>query len=70
MTKLLFLDFPHVVPQFYFADNSDNVRLFKEKAKLTLINNLNVKVITIKLSCAPVRYDTLTNELIGVLSTE
>jgi hypothetical protein len=28
---------------FIFADNSDNVRLFKEKARLKFINNLNVK---------------------------
>jgi hypothetical protein len=28
---------------FSFADNSDNVRLFKEKAMLKLISNLNVK---------------------------
>jgi hypothetical protein len=48
MTKLLLKIFPMWYLNFIFADNSDNVRLIKEKAKLKLINNWNVKSNTKK----------------------
>jgi hypothetical protein len=38
-----FIDFPHVVPQFYFCLQFWQCQAVKRKAKLKLIHNVNVK---------------------------